>query len=85
MNQFSNFEQLVRQYLEGNQESIEILKFNTYTLIKQWSKNMMFETDWVADKEGVLKEEHFLSQCFDIIHDQIQDGSRNFQNYQDFR
>jgi RNA polymerase sigma factor (sigma-70 family) len=85
MEQKQHFSQLIQQCLAGNQEYIAILRFNIYTLIKQWSHNNMYETDWVARKNIVIKEEHFLSECFNIIFKSIQTGENSFQSYSDFK
>ncbi len=85
MDQQIKFNQFIQQCLAGDRKSIEILKFNIHMLIKQWSRNNMYETDWVAENKIVIKEEQFLSQCFNLCFDVIQHDVTIFNSYADFK
>ena len=85
MDKKNNFNRFIQQCLAGNQEKISILRFNIYTLIKQWSRSNMYETDWVAEQKSIIKEDRFLSVCFDIVFKSIRTVEKSFDTYSDFK
>lgn len=85
MDQRNNFHELIHKCISGAPESIEILNFNIATLIKQWSRKNMYEIDWIADENGLIKNEGFLLNCCDACFIEINDKKHSLWTYSEFK